>query len=70
MSNRYKKSYAERLVSNYIEEIERQRNSMRKNFEDMDFVNANARDEFEKIVTCMTDNCNSLINEINGYSFY
>jgi hypothetical protein len=56
---RYKEAYAERLVSKYIQEIEKQKTSIMKNFNDMDFANANT----------MVNTCNSLISEISSYSF-
>jgi flagellar biosynthesis/type III secretory pathway chaperone len=66
---RYKEAYAERLVSKYIQEIEKQKTSIMKNFNDMDFANANTRDEFESIANSMVNTCNSLISEISSYSF-
>ena len=70
MASRYKASYAQRLVNNYIAEIERQKASIDKNFRDMDFENADARDEFEDKKNSMINECDNLINLIKAYKFY
>lgn len=62
-------SYAERLQASYIKYINNQKQYIRKNFEDMDFENADARDKFEAIVESMESNCDALVNKISSYSF-
>ena len=61
-------SYAERLQNSYIKYINNQKQYIRKNFEDMDFENADARDEFEAIVENMERNCDTLVSKISSYS--
>lgn len=65
---RYTKEYSESLVSGYIQDIECQRDLIIKNFQDMDFTNANIRREFEAIVNDIIRNCNRLIDEIESLS--
>ena len=65
----YTRSYCNRLISNYIEEIETQIKSIDKNFIQMDFENAIARDACEVIVVDMKKQCNDLINQLNDYNF-
>ena len=65
----YTKAYSERLVCNYTEAIEIQKKKIVKNFEQMDFENAQAKNECSDIVDAMINNCNRLISEIKGYSF-
>lgn len=62
-------SYATRLRNNYVKYINAQKAYIRKNFEDMDFENADAREEFESIVESMERNCDALVNKISSYSF-
>ncbi len=62
-------SYAKRLQNSYIKYINSQKQYIRKNFEDMDFENADARDEFEAIVESMERNCDTLVSKISSYSF-
>ena len=62
-------SYCNRLVSSYVKYINNQKKYMRKNFEDMDFENADARDEFEAIVENMESKCDVLVSKISSYNF-
>ncbi|MBD7911800.1 MULTISPECIES: hypothetical protein [Clostridium] len=66
---RYKKAYAERLVSKYVDEIEREKKQIIKNFQDMDLDNADVKNDFALIVNSMVQKCDSLISEISSYSF-
>lgn len=65
----YTRAYCNRLISNYIEEIEFQIKYIEKNFTQMDFENAVARDECEAIVVNMIKQCNDLINQLDEYNF-
>ncbi|MBU3102414.1 MULTISPECIES: hypothetical protein [Clostridium] len=65
----YSKAHSKGLVNNYIEEIEIQKKSMAKNFEQMDFQNAVEKDRCGEIVDDMINNCSILINKLKGYSF-
>ena len=67
--NGYSKSFCEGLISNYISDISDYQKKMIKNFNEMDFKNANARDKVEDIVNDMVQECNNLITEINNYLF-
>lgn len=62
-------SYANRLRNSYVNYINTQKKYIRKNFEDMDFENADARDQFEAVIESMEANCDALVNKISGYSF-
>lgn len=66
---REKGSYARRLVNSYISYINNQKKYIRKNFEDMDFENADARNEFEAVVETMESDCDALVNKISSYNF-
>lgn len=65
----YTKGYSERLVANYIEEIEAEKKKIVKNFNDMDFQNAVTKNEFEEIINDMVKNCDQLIENLSSYSF-
>ena len=65
----YTRSYCNRLISNYIEEIEVQIKAIDKNFIQMDFENAVVRDECEIIVVNMIKQCNDLIYQLDEYNF-
>jgi hypothetical protein len=62
-------SHCNRLISNYIEEVNVYKKNMVKNFEDMDFKNAVTRNEFGEIVDEMINNCDSLIMKLQEYTF-
>ncbi|MDE7062730.1 MAG: hypothetical protein K2O73_05750 [Lachnospiraceae bacterium] len=66
MAARYKKSYANKVLNAYIEEVEGVRYRIQKDFEDMDFENASARNDMEDCVQRMLAQCDSLIQEIQG----
>lgn len=61
---RYKKSYANKVLDAYITEIEAVRERIRKDFLDMDFSNASARNEMEESVAAMLMECDNLISDI------
>lgn len=69
MSNNYNKQYAEGLASKYINDIERQKKLILKNFNDMDLENADIIEDFEEIIKSIINECDSLIAEIKSYSF-
>ena len=52
--------------SQYINDIERARRSINKNFREMDLDNASAKDEIEKLVDKMKRECDSLISTLRG----
>lgn len=66
MAPRYKKSYANKVLDAYIEEAEGVRYRIQKDFADMDFENASARNDMEDCVQRMLAQCDSLIQEIQG----
>ncbi len=63
------KQYCERLVSNYLNEIESQKKMMEKNFKDMDLENASVRDDIEDLVNEMKCYCDQLKTAISDYKF-
>ena len=69
MAGRCSADSARRLVKSYVNEAYRQMDKISKNFEDMDFENAEARNEAEGIVENMKASCRSLIEELNSYHF-
>ena len=70
MANRCSKSCAKALINNYIFNIERQKNAIVKNYNDMDLKNADIKQEVEDKVYTMINNCDTLIKIIKGYKFY
>lgn len=61
---RYKKSYANKTLDAYIAEVEELRYRIDKDFTDMDFANASARNEMEDIIRRMMAECDRLISDI------
>lgn len=62
--DRYKKSYANKLMNAYIEELEDIKRDVCKSFQDMDLANASVQNEMEKIIGHITWECDSLISAI------
>ncbi|MBE6047146.1 MAG: hypothetical protein E7213_01855 [Clostridium sp.] len=62
-------SYSNKMIKAYVEEITKQKKLIKRNFEEMDFENADARNKFKEIVNEMIRNCDSLISKLNSYSF-
>ena len=62
-------SYSKKMINTYVKEIREQKKRINRNFEEMDFENADARNKFKEIVNEMTRNCDSLISKLNSYSF-
>lgn len=62
--SRYKKSYANKVLDAYIDEVEDIRYRIQKDFGDMDLENASARSHMEDCVGQMTALCDALIFEI------
>ncbi len=69
MADGYKKETAEALVAHCIKEIEESKKSVKKNFDEMDFENSVVRDDYEKIISEITSEYDSLINKISDYRF-
>lgn len=64
--DRYKKSYANKLMNEYIEELEAIKRDICKNFQDMDLTNASVQNEMEEIIGYITWECDSLISAIES----
>jgi len=60
---------ANKLIASYIKEITAQMNSVQKDFNNMKFENANAKDQIEEIVKLIKSDCGSLINALQSYKF-
>ena len=69
MAGRCSAHVAGGLVDRYVNEIQRQIEKIQKNFYDMDFENADARNEIEQIINEMKAEGRRLINELNSYHF-
>lgn len=61
---RYKKSYTNKTLDAYIAEVEAVRDRILKDFTDMDFENASARNEAEDCVQRMAAECDRLLYDI------
>ncbi len=64
--DRYKKSYANKLMNAYIEELEDIKRKVQKNFQDMDLANAGLQDEMQEIIDGIIWECESLRSAIEG----
>jgi len=63
-------SSANGLVSTYVRQLNTQIESIQKNFNDMDFENASARNEMEAVINNMKSSCRNLISDLQAYRFY
>lgn len=63
------RDYCNRLVSNYLDEIEKQKGKISKNFGDMDLKNASIQKDMKNVVDEMTSLCDSLKRTLDSYSF-
>ena len=66
---RFSAYIARRQVDIYANKIQRQIYNIQKNFNDMDFENADARNEAEYIINEMISELRSLLSELNSYRF-
>ncbi|NLD48581.1 MAG: hypothetical protein GX660_15570 [Clostridiaceae bacterium] len=69
MSKRYSAHTAKKLIDLYVNQIETQIALVQKNFNEMDFENADARNNMEDIIKSMKSNYRDLINELRSYHF-
>lgn len=69
MSNRYSAYEARRLINKYIDDINMCIGEIQRNFDDMDFENADAKEEARAIINNMKAEYSRLINELSSYSF-
>lgn len=69
MASGCKKEVAERAAAAYIKTIEKHKNKIRKNFNDMDLENADIRDRFDEVIRNIEKECNDLIAYIEGVRF-
>lgn len=69
MANACKREKAESAASTYVKTIEKYRDDIIKNFNDMDLQNADIKDRFEEIIKEITNECNDLIEHIEGVKF-
>ena len=66
----YKSSTSKRIFRNYKSVLERAVYEYNKNFSQMDFENADAREEIREHVEDMIKSCQKLVEQMNGYTFY
>lgn len=69
MGNKHTADYCNRLVNNYVEEIERNKKLIERNFNDMDLENADVLEKYYNIKESMIEKCNDLIAKITRYNF-
>ena len=69
MSGTYKKSTANSIFRGYKTTLERAKYDINKNFGQMDFANADARNEMEEHVVEMIRSCETLLTEMERYTF-
>lgn len=65
-----KASSAQYIVNRCIGDINDVISDIQKNFNDMDFENASAREEMQDVIDNMKRHCRNLISELHSYSFY
>ena len=61
--------YYNQLVENYIDDIEKYKYKINKNFNDMDLSNASIQRDIYMVVYEMMKKCDALIAQINSYYF-
>lgn len=66
MSSFYYTGDADSNRRQFIAAVERQRKKIEKNFKDMDIENATARDDIEKEINNILDECDALIAKLEG----
>ena len=54
---------------NYIDSLRRMKQAVRENFDDMDFENANKRNEVENIMISIEDSIQRRISTLNSMRF-
>ncbi len=57
------------IVSGCVGEIQQVISDLQKNFDEMDFENADAREEIQELVDNMKRHCQNLISDLNSYHF-
>ena len=57
---------ANTLRERYADAVEKEKKSIRKNFNDMDLDNSSVRNEIEDIIDKMEKECKSLISSLRG----
>lgn len=62
-------SYCYRLVGKYIDEMDRSKKQMEKNFQDMDVKNASIQADMYEVVQDMEQYCDELRRTIANYNF-
>ena len=65
----YKSSTANRIFRGYKSSLERAKYDFNKNFNQMDFENADAREEVREHVAEMIRSCDKLIEKMGSYKF-
>ena len=61
--------YADIKRENYIDSLRRMKQAVRENFDDMDFENANKRNEVENIMISIEDSIQRRISTLNSMRF-
>ncbi len=69
MASRCSAYEARRFINRCINDIDTVIKEIQRNFNDMDFENADAREEVSGIIANMKTECSRLISELNSYNF-
>ena len=56
------------LINGYVNYIQEQKDSIRKNYEDMDLENSEVNTKFEEIVSSMEKKCEEVKSKISEYT--
>ncbi|MEN8906837.1 MAG: hypothetical protein ABF289_12840 [Clostridiales bacterium] len=60
---------AKTAIKNFIVEIENKKKKMDKNFKEMDFENASAKEEMKATINEIKGICDNLISRLKEYKF-
>ena len=69
MAERVQGFHARQQVRGYVEVIEKVKNKTKKNFEEMDFENANRRQETEEIIEDILSSCETTLQAVESITF-
>lgn len=61
---------AKNIVRNYDSYIDSMKKSAKNNFEDMDFENADRRNDMEKLINSIISECNRVKTDLDNLPFY
>lgn len=65
----YRSSTAKSIIRGYRTDLERMKYDCNKNFNQMDFENADAKNDMQEHVDSIINSCETLLSELSNYSF-